>query len=699
MEDRLDLKQFQTELERQTKEFGQWIISCEIALYTLLNLHGEEIDHVFKKLGCDSENLKKTLWKNNKLNKQRDSRLVTHTTLVSILKKCSKSGTYTMLTSLLLVEGEIPYYYFGLTYPEFHFREKIKDKYLTEVVNPVGNKNPKEIKIDHCVDMTFGALASDEPFFGREEELEQMILVLMRRKKNNVLLLGEAGVGKTALVEALAKKISKREVPEELWDSHVAALNLASLIGGASGRGEFEERVENLFGQIKKVKGKVILFIDEFHSIVGLGNDGSFDLANLLKPVLARKEIKVIGATTFREYQIYVEKDGALVRRFQSVPVLELDKEETYQLLRNVKETYEQYHKVYYQDEALSTCVDLADQYIMNRQFPDKALDILDDIGVIANRMMKKEVTPEMVRSFIAKKYKISIPGSNGEAGNEAGKLQVLLASLFGNEQEKLKLRKYLLVSQFMMQEENITNCLLEFSGISDCEKEEFIKAIRYSYFPMKEVYLELDLSTYQEKHTISKLIGAPPGYVGSQESGILVEKLKNFPRLFVVIRNAKAAHPDIIAFLKKVIQGSMVTDIWGNGYRMRNAVIIADECTEHGTKTGQSEFGEIAFGNVTFKPLTLDELEQATKVYMKRLACNLKKQNIVMHYDSSVMDWVRRSILKERKEEVVKRDISRNIIETIAELMADNSSKSKNVELYFENDKLEYRQGGKDYE
>lgn len=692
MENRLDLEQFQKELEQQTKELGQWIISCEIALYTLLNFHRDEIDHVFKELTCDYESLKKILWKNNKLKKQTDTRLVMHSTLVSILKQCTNNGTYIMLTGLLLVEGEIPYYYFGLTYPEFHFREKIKEKYFIKGKSSTGNKKTKEMKIDYCTDMTFLAMESDEPFFGRQEELEQMIMVLMRRKKNNVLLLGEAGVGKTALAEALAKKIAMREVPEQLWDAHVVALNLASLIGGASGRGEFEERVENLFQQIKKVKGKVILFIDEFHSIVGLGNDGSFDLANLLKPVLARKEMKVIGATTFREYQIYVEKDGALVRRFQSIPVLEPNKEETYQLLCNAKETYEKYHNIHYQNEAIGVCVDLADQYIINRQFPDKALDILDDIGVIAKRMKKEEVSPEMVRNFIAKKLKISIPGSNDKSDSEADKLQGMLASLFGNDQEKIKLRKYLIVSKFMMQEENISNCLLEFLGISDCEKEEFIKAIRNSYFPTKEAYLELDLSTYQEKHTISKLIGAPPGYIGSQESGILVEKLKNNPSLLVVIRNAKAAHPDIISFLKKVIEGSLVTDIWGNGYRMRNAVIIVDECTENGEKIDKSEFSEFAFGTITFKPLTLDELEQAAQVYMNRLSSNLRKQNIVLNYDSSAMEWVRSCIQTEQKEKVVKREISRNIIETIADVLADSSSGATNIKLYYQNGKLEYR-------
>lgn len=699
MENRLDLEQFQKELEQQTKELGQWIISCEIALYTLLNLHGDEINHVFKELKCDYESLKNILWKNNKLKKQTDARIVMHSTLVSILKQCTNHGSYTMLTGLLLVDGEIPYYYFGLTYPEFHFQEKIKEKYLIKEKGSTGNKKTKEMKSDYCTDMTFLALESDEPFFGRQEELEQMIMVLMRRKKNNVLLLGEAGVGKTALVEALAKKIAMREVPEQLWDSHVMALNLASLIGGASGRGEFEERVENLFQQIKKVGGKVILFIDEFHSIVGLGNDGSFDLANLLKPVLARKETKVIGATTFREYQIYVEKDGALVRRFQSIPVLEPNKEETYQLLCNAKETYEKYHNIHYQNEAIGICVDLADQYIINRQFPDKALDILDDVGVIANRMKKEEVTPGMVRNFIAKKLKISIPGSNDKSDSEADKLQGMLASLFGNDQEKMELRKYLIVSKFMMQEENISNCLLEFLGISDCEKEGFIKAIRNSYFPIKEAYLELDLSTYQEKHTIAKLIGAPPGYIGSQESGILVEKLKNNLSLLVVIRNAKAAHPDIISFLKKVIEGSFVTDIWGNGYRMRNAVIIVDECTENGEEIGKSEFGEIAFGTITFKPLTLDELEQAAQVYMNRLSSNLRKQNIVLNYDSSVMEWVRRCLLKEQKEIVVKREISKNIMETIADVLADSSSRATNIMLYYQNGKLEYRQGGKNYE
>lgn len=682
------LHSLKEKIRRQTKEFGKNSMTGEIALYILLRDYAETVEQILGNISCDAGHIMKRIERRNSLNRKKEGRLIIDWDLQRTFQDVGENGSIYEFACALFDNCNIPSYYFGVGMAAYQYGSSGQKKGKNS--GQSNGDNRREIIVEHCSDLTYLIPQSDHAFFGRDEELEQLITVLMCRKKRNALLIGEAGVGKTAIVEALAYRIAAGKVSAALAGYRVLQLNLASLLGGASGRGDFEERVKNLVKSLENSEYPIILFIDEFHSIVGLGNEGNFDLANLLKPILARGKLSCIGATTYREYKLYVEKDSALVRRFQNIQVPEPSVEDTCHMLSYLKETYEEYHGVYYEEEALIACVKLADRFIPNRRLPDKALDIMDEAGVTARKLLRESVTREMIETLIAEKYHVPVGRREDMGRSQAGRLDRMLAEIIGYRAEKEQLKKLLFVSQIMTEEGTVPNSVIMFKGSNDLGGRKLIHAVRKSYFPVSEAYLELDLSGYQEKHMLSKLIGAPPGYIGSQDSGILLDKLKKYSRILLVLRNLNDAHPQIIEFISKVLQGSMITDMYGNCVCMKNAVVIIDNC---GIDTPvPSEMEQLIYGSIEFCKLNIDDLRCLAAEYFEKICIEIRKRGVCPEIHESVKNWLEICVSQTGSEKELWKYMYQKVMDTLYELSVNKKLQDKSIELYQDNQKINYR-------
>ncbi len=484
------------------------------------------------------------------------------------------------------------------------------------------NKLAKEGKID--------------PVIGRDKEVKRIAQILSRKKKNNVVVVGDAGVGKSALVEKLALLINGGECPTNLLDKRIVSLDLTSLVAGTKYRGQFEERIKAILNELQNVPN-IIVFIDELHTMIGAGNaSGAMDAANILKPALARGEIQCIGATTFDEYKKHIEKDGALVRRFQKLILKEPTQDETIQILNNLKETYQNFHKVYYNDGVVETIVKLSDRYITDRQFPDKAIDILDELGSDKKINTKvPEIIEELKKSseeLKEKKFQV-VKTQNYE---QAAKLRdeerkilkqleeekekwlekqksnhipveisdvyeilsnttgVPITDLDDRETEHLLKMEELLSSKVIGQDEAISIISKSIRrnrvGIKDANKPigSFIflgstgvgktylaKTIAELLFGDPEKVIRVDMSEFMEKHNVSRLIGSPPGYVGYDEGGQLTEKIKNNPFSVVLFDEIEKAHKDVFNILLQILDEGHLTDSFGRKVNFTNTIII----------------------------------------------------------------------------------------------------------------------------
>jgi ATP-dependent Clp protease ATP-binding subunit ClpC len=484
------------------------------------------------------------------------------------------------------------------------------------------NKLAKEGKID--------------PVIGRDKEVKRIAQILSRKKKNNVVVVGDAGVGKSALVEKLALMINSGECPTNLLDKRIVSLDLTSLVAGTKYRGQFEERIKAILNELQNVPN-IIVFIDELHTMIGAGNaSGTMDAANILKPALARGEIQCIGATTFDEYKKHIEKDGALVRRFQKLILKEPTQDETIQILNNLKETYQNFHKVYYNDGVVETIVKLSDRYITDRQFPDKAIDILDELGSDKKINTKvPEIIEELKKSseeLKEKKFQV-VKTQNYE---QAAKLRdeerkilkqleeekekwlekqksnhipveisdvyeilsnttgVPITDLDDRETENLLKMEELLSSKVIGQDEAISIISKSIRrnrvGIKDANKPigSFIflgstgvgktylaKTIAELLFGDPEKVIRVDMSEFMEKHNVSRLIGSPPGYVGYDEGGQLTEKIKNNPFSVVLFDEIEKAHKDVFNILLQILDEGHLTDSFGRKVNFTNTIII----------------------------------------------------------------------------------------------------------------------------
>ncbi|HBT86403.1 MAG: ATP-dependent Clp protease ATP-binding subunit [Fermentimonas sp.] len=487
-------------------------------------------------------------------------------------------------------------------------------------------------------DITRAALENRlDPVVGREKEIERIAQILSRRKKNNPVLIGDPGVGKSAIVDGLALRITQKKVSRALFDKRVIALDMASIVAGTKYRGQFEERIKAILNELSK-NPNIILFIDEIHTIVGAGGAaGSLDAANMLKPALARGEIQCIGATTLDEYRKNIEKDGALERRFQKVIVDPTTPEETLQILRNIKERYEEHHNVRYTDEALKACVKLTERYVSDRTFPDKAIDALDEAGarvhisniVIPETIVRledelKEVEQQKTDAVKAQKYELAASFRDKqrqlllalEAEEERWQKEIKekpeivdedkiaeVVAMISNvpvqriaqaEGQRLLQMKDLLRSKVIGQDEAVDKVVraiqrnrvglkdpnkpigtFMFLGPTGVGKTHLAKKLAQFLFDSPENLIRIDMSEYMEKFNVSRLVGAPPGYVGYEEGGQLTEKVRRRPYSVVLLDEVEKAHPDVFNILLQIMDEGHVTDSLGRKIDFRNTILI----------------------------------------------------------------------------------------------------------------------------
>ena len=419
-----------------------------------------------------------------------------------------------------------------------------------------------------------------DPVIGRDGEIERLIQVLGRRKKNNPILIGEAGVGKSALVEGLALRIAAGKVPHALSGKRVFTLDVASLVAGTKYRGEFEERMNAL---LKELSGHrdTILFIDEIHTIVGAGStQGSLDTANILKPALARGELQCIGATTLNEYRGTIESDGALERRFQKILVEPTSKEDTLTILRNIRKHYEEYHAVAYTDEALAACVELTDRYVTDRHFPDKAIDVLDEAGSKAHVFDAKDSAPTVdrpqIEAVVASMTGVPVEKiSLNEKTRLQGMSEHLSGSVVGQSAAVEKITKAILRSRAGLKDPKRPIGTFLFVGPTGVGKTMLAKELGRFMFDRDDALIRIDMSEFSEKHNVSRLIGSPPGYVGYGEGGQLTEQVRRHPYSVILFDEIEKAHPDVFNLLLQLFDDGHLTDGQGRKVDFRNCVLI----------------------------------------------------------------------------------------------------------------------------
>ena len=427
-----------------------------------------------------------------------------------------------------------------------------------------------------------------DPIVGRSRELERIAQILSRRKKNNPVLIGEPGVGKSAIAEGLAQRIVEGRVPRTLYHKRVISLDLASLVAGTKYRGQFEERMKAVLNELEH-NPNIILFIDEIHTIVGAGSaSGSLDASNMFKPALARGEIQCIGATTLDEYRQYIEKDGALERRFQKVLIEATTAEETLEILNNIRDKYEDHHLVHYTDEALKACISLTERYVSDRLLPDKAIDAMDEAGArvrIANVRVPQEILDmeQRIADVVKQKKAVLAQKSYNEAAalrDEERELTAQLeemrrASVVGQDEAIRKIAKAIRRNRAGLKDPNKPIGTFIFLGPTGVGKTYLTKVLAKYLFDSEQSMIRIDMSEYMEKFAVSRLIGAPPGYVGYEEGGQLTEKVRRKPYSIILLDEIEKAHPDVFNVLLQVLDDGQLTDGLGRKVDFKNTIII----------------------------------------------------------------------------------------------------------------------------
>lgn len=439
-----------------------------------------------------------------------------------------------------------------------------------------------------------------DPVIGRQIEIDRVIQILSRRKKNNPILIGEPGVGKSAIVEGLALRIAAKEIPA-LAEKRIISLDIASMVAGTTYRGQFEERIKTVIKELND-HPEIILFIDEIHTLMGAGNaQGSLDAANILKPALARGEVQCIGATTINEYRTSIEKDGALERRFQKVTVQPTTVDETYTILTRLSETYGQFHHVQYTQEALRACVNLTDRYITDRQFPDKAIDAMDEVGAcVGDRQEAKgerqEITEADVARVVSQMSGVPVQRVAQAEGERLRQMaSVLQQRVIGQDDAVQKVVKAIQRSRMGLRDPRKPIGTFFLLGPTGVGKTHLAQCLAEEMFGSRNAIIRFDMSEYMEKHTVSLLVGAPPGYVAHEDGGKLTEAVRRKPYSIVLFDEIEKAHPDIFNVLLQVMDEGRLTDRQGHVVDFKNTIIILT--SNVGTRQ-LSDFGAgIGFG------------------------------------------------------------------------------------------------------
>ena len=439
-----------------------------------------------------------------------------------------------------------------------------------------------------------------DPVIGRQIEIDRVIQILSRRKKNNPILIGEPGVGKSAIVEGLALRIVAKEIPA-LDGKRIISLDIASMVAGTTYRGQFEERIKTVIKELND-HPEIILFIDEIHTLMGAGNaQGSLDAANILKPALARGEVQCIGATTINEYRTSIEKDGALERRFQKVTVQPTSKDETYTILTRLSDTYGQFHHVQYTQEALRACVNLTDRYITDRQFPDKAIDAMDEVGAcVGDRQEAKgerqEITEADVARVVSQMSGVPVQRVAQAEGEQLRQMGATLSQrVIGQDEAVHKVVKAIQRSRMGLRDPRKPIGTFFLLGPTGVGKTHLAQCLAEEMFGSRNAIIRFDMSEYMEKHTVSLLVGAPPGYIAHEDGGKLTEAVRRKPYSIVLFDEIEKAHPDIFNVLLQVMDEGRLTDRQGHIVDFKNTIIILT--SNVGTRQ-LSEFGAgIGFG------------------------------------------------------------------------------------------------------
>lgn len=510
------------------------------------------------------------------------------------------------------------------------------------------------------------ALGRIDPLVGRDSEVERVVQILSRRRKNNPLLVGEAGVGKTAIAEGLAKLIIEEKVPDIIADSVVYSLDLGALLAGTKYRGDFEKRLKALLNEIKQ-QPKAILFIDEIHTIIGAGaaSGGSMDASNLLKPLLSSGEIRCIGSTTFQEFRGIFEKDRALARRFQKIDVLEPSIEDTYRILRGLKSRFEEHHEVEFTDAALRAASELAERYINDKHMPDKAIDVIDEAGayqrLMAPEQRKKVIDVAEVEAVVAKIARIPPKSVSTSDKDQLRKLENNLKMVVLGQDEAIdSLASAIKLSRAGLKEPNKPVGSFLFAGPTGVGKTEVTQQLA------RILGIELvrfDMSEYMERHTVSRLIGAPPGYVGFDQGGLLTEAITKSPHCVLLLDEIEKAHPEVFNLLLQVMDNGTLTDNNGRKADFRNVILVmttnagaeaqsrpsigftqqdhSSDAMEALKRLFTPEFRNRLDTVIQFKPLTLDIVKGVVDKFLTELQAQLDEKHVVLNVSDEARLWL----------------------------------------------------------
>ena len=509
------------------------------------------------------------------------------------------------------------------------------------------------------------ALGRIDPLIGRDLEVERSIQILCRRRKNNPLLVGEAGVGKTAIAEGMAKKIVDGEVPEVLADALIYALDLGALVAGTKYRGDFEQRLKSVLSELKQQQN-VILFIDEIHTIIGAGSasGGTMDASNLLKPALASGQLRCIGSTTYTEFRNIFEKDSALARRFQKIDINEPTVEETVEILKGLKSRFEEHHEVEYSFDALRAAAELSEKYINERHLPDKAIDVIDEAGA-STRLVPEEERPEIIgvehiENIVAKIARIP-PRKVSESDSDTLRhlKRDLQAVIYGQDPAIETLTNAIIMNRSGLGTEERPIGSFLFTGPTGVGKTEVTRQLARI---MGMEMLRFDMSEYMERHTVSRLIGAPPGYVGFDQGGLLTEAVNKTPHCVLLLDEIEKAHPDVFNLLLQVMDHGTLTDNNGRKADFRNVVLVmtsnagafemsrasigftSQDHTSDGMEALKKyftpEFRNRLDAIVQFAPLGEESIVKVVDKFLFELEQQLAEKNVSLTVEQEVREW-----------------------------------------------------------